>query len=149
MCGRCGALGHKSVECGWSKDKTCSACGKKGHFQKICKTKNNKPPLSRHRHQRVNQINNTPAEENESNEEDYEDIYVFKTGENNQTHIITINNTDINILIDSGSSINILYEPAYNQLDPKPVLTPSKTNIYPYQANQPLTLKGKFEADIQ
>ena len=151
MCGRCGAMGHSSTECQRSKDKTCNTCGKLGHFQKMCKSmkRTDRQPQRRHR---VHNINTEEPESEEpsvqNNQEEYEDIYVFKIGENQETHTISIHNTDINVLIDSGSVINIMDEPAFNQLEPKPSLTVSKTNIFPYKATQPIPVKGKFTTNI-
>lgn len=40
VCFRCGKKSHDPAEC-WFKDKECRQCNRKGHIQKMCKTKPN------------------------------------------------------------------------------------------------------------
>ena len=61
---------------------------------------------------------------------------------------VNINDNEINILIDSGSTTNIIDEPTYSIMSPKPLLTSSNKNIYPYQANKLLTVTGEFTATV-
>ena len=37
-CFRCGGVGHKAPDCRY-KDEVCNACGKKGHLQRVCRSK--------------------------------------------------------------------------------------------------------------
>lgn len=60
-----------------------------------------------------------------------------------------IDNTEINVLIDSGFSINIIDETTYKKIHPKPRLTATKSKVFPYQASSPLKLLGKFNSVIQ
>ena len=171
--------------------KTCSFCGKVGHFQIVCQTRlrnqnqnvsNQYSQHSRNRgHQqsyndqqtnkyqqykstnvrqnryRTNNINqeNFNHEEGESNIQQTnrttiseQEIYVFHVREQGQIplHQVKVNNTDIDILIDSGSSLNLLDFHTYELIKPKPKLQPSNTKIYGYHANQPLPICGKFHA---
>ena len=145
MCGRCGAVGHGGNECRRSKNATCNTCGKIGHFQRMCKYKQSsnhrggqtsshhrQPPANRTR-SGVNQVTEDTSFEtyetndiqNQSNESDneYKDFTVHKIGEQNLPFLeITINNHAISALIDSGSSVNILDEKAFNLLSPRPDL---------------------------
>ena len=53
------------------------------------------------------------------------------------------------LLIDSGSTLNLLDEDLYNNLNTIPQLSVSDTKIYPYQANKPLAaVLGTFKAVV-
>ena len=58
-CGRCGRTAHKEGEQCPAKDKACRKCGKNGHFQSMCRTRN--PQSSRR--QQVLQIADEPSED--------------------------------------------------------------------------------------
>ena len=64
------------------------------------------------------------------------EIYNFNISNKNglPTQHITINKPKLNILIDSGSTLNIINEKVFNSTAPTPKLKPSKVTIYPYQA---------------
>ena len=169
QCTRCGAKGHLAKDCRRSRNSTCNKCGKKGHFSSMCFSRsdsNNRTPTtptSRHyrsnqqrsnnqqqnptqrqnQHIQKQQVNQTMIDENSD-----EDIYAFQVGKHNATYQIEINNTKTNVIIDSGSTINIIDKTAYENISPKPQLLSTKTRIFPYQSQQPLSIKGVFHADI-
>lgn len=56
-CFRCGKKSHSPAEC-WFKDKDCNSCNKKGHIQKMCRTKQNeRKPYFKSRNKKVNELN--------------------------------------------------------------------------------------------
>ena len=57
-------------------------------------------------------------------------------------------NHEINLLIDSGSKLNILDEADYDKLEPKPTLTCSMTKIFGYDSHKPLKVLGTFKTVI-
>ena len=61
---------------------------------------------------------------------------------------VKIGTQEFNLLIDSGSTINILDEKHFSKLRPSPVLKPSKTRIYPYQSKKPLKVIDTFKASL-
>ena len=83
-------------------------------------------------------VNAATIQKQEESSDD--DIYVFQIGNKSSTHPVIINNTKIDIIIDSGSTINILDEQSFNLIIPQPKIEHSKTKIYPYQSNSPLKL---------
>ena len=144
-CGRCAASGHLSYECRRSRGKICGKCGKKGHFQQACRTKSDQPSYQQRDRQHVH---NTEHQSDSS--DSTEEVYVFKLNSKGQeVHKIKINETKIDILIDSGSTSNIINSSTFKEILPKPQLTPTETKIYPYQSNSPLQLKGRFTATVQ
>ena len=105
----------------------------------------------------VNNIDEEPSNNPELTSEDsYDDdevnsFIVFTIDDNNKgtTFPVIINNTTVPILIDSGSSINLIDEETYSKIIPKLTLTPSKSKIFAYQAQTPLKLLGEFNTVIQ
>jgi len=61
---------------------------------------------------------------------------------------IKIGTQEVNLLIDSGPTLNILDEPHCYQLNPPPVLNLSNAEVFPYQAQEQLKLLGPFIAHI-
>ena len=61
---------------------------------------------------------------------------------------IQINGNIVNILIDSGASVNILDEPTFNKIKPKPNLEQTGMRIYSFQSSEPLQTIGKFIAQV-
>ena len=64
------------------------------------------------------------------------------------TYPVLINQTKLNLLIDSGSTLNLLDDDSYNNLNPIPQLSESDTKIYPYQAKKLLAVLGTFKAVV-
>ena len=80
-----------------------------------------------------------------------DDTYIFNIQSNNklQKYPVTINNTEIMMLIDSGATLNILDESSYNLVNPAPPLKSTNVKIFPYQATTPLKIQGTFQAIIR
>ena len=71
--------------------------------------------IRNHQHQHVK----TAAVEYESSDND---VYVFQIGNKSNTHPVLINDTKINVIIDSDSTINILDENSFDSIMPQPKL---------------------------
>ena len=140
QCGRCGMKNHKSKDCRVTKGKKCMKCGIIGHFAKYCKTKNPKKPES---HQvKANEITTESSSDDEA--------FVFKIGnEERPVYPINVEGTRINMLIDSGSTLNIMDEVSLQKLKEEPQLSDSKANIFTYSSKEALKLKGTFIAQIE
>ena len=140
QCGRCGMKNHTSNNCRITKGKQCMKCGIMGHFAKFCKTK---LPKKTEIHQiKANEI----QPENSSDEESF----VFRIGDSARpVYPIFVENTKINMLIDSGSTLNILDETTYRTLSKIPKLQNSTAKIFTYSGQVPLKLKGTFIATVR
>ena len=148
-CYRCGATGHYAEVCRRSKHVTCQNCGKLGHFTNMCRTRksnSNKQQYQQHNNRANNYQKNkqhvNAATIQKQEESSGDDVYVFQIGNKSSTHPVIINNTKIDIIIDSGSTINILDEQSFNLIIPQPKIEHSKTKIHPYQSDSPLKLHG-------
>ena len=62
---------------------------------------------------------------------------------------IKIRDTWLELMADSGSSINILDESNYRELKEYPKLHETSACVYPYKSNEPLKVIGKFEAGLK
>ena len=121
----------------------------------MCRAQKRRPP--NYKQQQANKSNNfhtrnqqdqqvrTAAVENMSSD-DY--VYAFQIGNKSKTHQVLINDTDINVIIDSGSTISILDENSFDSIIPKPKIEKSSTKIYPYQSDSPLELEVVISATI-
>ena len=151
LCGRCGVKGHTSKNCRRSKDAECRKCGKVGHFQKMYRIKmveDTKRKPSKHI-PKVGRVSNVGHVES-SSEDDSEDdeVHVFRVStpqSANDLYPVQLGNQNVNLLIDSGCNLNILDEKVFHTLKPQPVLSPSHTRIYPYQADKQLEVLGTFK----
>ncbi len=140
QCGRCGSKNHQSRECKVTKGKKCMKCGILGHFAKYCKTKT---VTKSEKHQvKANEVRTESSSDDEA--------FVFKIGNKDRPiYTVNVDSTPINMLIDSGSTLNILDEISFKKLKTKPNLEDSKTKIFTYQAKEPLKLKGTFIAHTE
>ena len=164
-CYRCGATGHAAHECKRSRNAICNKCNAKGHFTRMCKTKlsniqqnGGKQPFrkradQRHRTNNIekeedNQLANSNTIEDQSSSDD--DICpLYNINSNCPKHEIQINDDVISIIIDSGSTTNILDESTFKKLNPLPEIRSTNTKIFPYRANHPLPLLGVIKVIVR
>ena len=154
-CGRCGAKGHHSNECRRSKDVICDKGKKKGHFTKSCRSKGQTDipgeEKQRRKHANKHQTSHLAHQETQSNENsDENDIYMFPIESKLKSALypIKVVTQKVKLLIDSGSTLNILDEPHFYQVNPHPVLHMSNAKLFPYQAQEQLKSLGAFKAHI-
>ena len=141
----------------------CLNCGKMNHFSKVCRGKPNnrsksfhlkKPSKGKH-HARSADIEESPRSEMSSSpagvDSDNSEEYTFNIGP--QGHQagkpifqVTIMNTPIRIMADSGATVNILSKRDFDGLQSKPQLAETRAKVYPYMSDKPLILCGKFRA---
>ena len=132
----------------------CNKCHKVGHFTEMCRTKlssnlpshshRQQPPAQRgHHNQSRNLRQHIRSVEQESSDE--YDPLVFIVGKQQQTFPVTINNTQIDMIIDS---VNIIDEPTYKNITNPPPLKQTTTRIFSYQSDNPIDLLGHFTTNI-
>ena len=126
----------------------CNVCQKKGHFARVCLSKNTAGEESRshHAHQ-VGQFANTDHES--------DSVYVFslpKSAAVRPTVKVTINGVKGRMDADSCSSANIMDIDQYNaiaKVSTVPMqLQPADNMLYAYAQTSPINLAGKFTANI-
>ena len=141
--------------------KTCNICHKQNHFAAVCRSKQRRNPQRKdgkstrqnyktRQQQSVNKIETASRDDTSSSE----DEYVFTTAvEKNPksggypTTTITIGKENIDFVIDTGATVNLIEEPDYLRLKGV-VLKKTSTKIFPYDGQVPLKILGKFETVI-
>ena len=141
-------------------DKNCRFCSIKGHFESCCRKK--------HQDQKrkiVNHMDNyyqNYGTNNNDNDSSEEEAYLFglELGENSQANInsvkskqlrltVKVNGLNIQMLVDTGSSINIVDENTYQKFQVKLKLSKTETKVFTYGSNTNFPLLGKFVGTVE
>ncbi|CAB4037881.1 PREDICTED: uncharacterized protein K02A2.6-like [Paramuricea clavata] len=143
-----------------AKGKSCLNCGKSNHFAKVCRSarkarfdqQENRRPSKKYHKNKGHKIYGKPSSSESSSEDEF--IFTLKpTGRDKTTPQvqISVNTTPINMVIDTGASIDIIDELAFNTLQKqRPIaLQRSKTRIFAYGATNQLPVMGQFRATLE
>lgn len=164
-CSRCGARAHQKNEkpCP-AKDKECLKCGYFGHFKSQCRTSASKRKSTNSNENR--KVFKKPRFDAKGSN-DFKDIrskqqpesdgktninYIFYMDDDTTVNC-NIGGVNVELLIDSGSTANIISEKTWTHLKGCGVrvsnqVTNSDKIFMAYGSNTPLTVLGSFEADI-
>lgn len=142
---------------------TCHFCNKQGHFAKVCITKQRQEqvpqpgtskPVSQKHGSKPSQIvkNKRNVNYNESKDEASSDEHSFHLSVNHIDNVpttsIQMNGQNVNFIIDTGSSVNLISESTFSQLN-KQTLSVDTSKIYPYCSTEKLEILGKFTAMLK
>lgn len=141
-CYRCGNTGHYGRDsCCPAKGKVCKKCGLKDHFMKMCKTKSSE---TKHKDSQVNNIQDKKRE------------YAFTVSSNESPTIgVNIGGVEMEMLVDSGATSNIISEDTWEELKAQKiqckssVVPPNGRNLFAYASDKPLSVKGTFTCEIK
>lgn len=138
----------------------CGHCGKLNHFQAHClsppktsgpgKDSSNKKPKAKRRQKRVNKVDTSPGAA--SGDSSSDDAYVFGIDDKHRRSpraTITVCGTPIEVMVDTGASVNVLDHGTYATLTNAAPLKPTKTRIYPYGTSKELPIKGELTATVE
>ena len=152
-CHNCGGVWpHKTTPCP-ARGKDCRKCGQLNHFAKHCRSSKpstksetvSKPTQPRHT---VHHVANLPS----SDTDDEEYLYTVNSEQQKTPKTcIKINNVYVNMVVDTGASIDIIDEPTFAALQKSAriKLQQSKTRIFAYGAANGLSVIGKFDATLE
>ncbi|KAK7112338.1 hypothetical protein V1264_011807 [Littorina saxatilis] len=139
-CGWCGGRPHPRDKCP-AKDKDCRLCTKKGHYASVCRShkKSDRP-----RHVRSIQ-EQPPSDAQFSSDEEY----VFGVSQKRMstpTVSVNIEGGKIPFIVDTGASVNILTEQAFESIQSSRCKLTSSAScpaIYAYGSRTPLPVRGQ------
>lgn len=136
-CGKCGGYAPHKNPCP-AQGKVCKACGKIGHFAHVCRSK----PRTV-----------ASVETGQTSDEEYEYAYTVDHQENKKPPIcqLQINGRNVNMMIDSGASVNLLDEITFQRINShgSESLQPVHTKIYSYGSKVPLPTLGILTATVK
>lgn len=160
-CYRCGSRSHygSSPNCP-ARGKVCKKCGGRDHFKKKCRSKTVKvegkeedrkddKPYKKRR-QKQSKVKHVEAE----SESDSEEGYTFMTRSSAPKHkiTITVGGVDINVIVDSGSDVNIIDRQLWEEMKKKHVRCERQSKcskkLFPYACQTPLETIGSFIAKV-
>ena len=136
---------------------SCLKCGKANHFVKVSRSATTKVRFNHNtrkfikKYSKVHHVAGTPASSDSSSEDEF--IFTLKQTCQHKTtpHVqISVNHTPIKMVIDTGTSVDIIYELAFNTLQKKAslALQCSTTSIFAYGVTKQLPVMGKFNATL-
>lgn len=156
QCFRCGGQWPHNGTCP-ARNRKCVRCQRYGHFADFCdnfKKSQVKPKYGEPNRNRVNQVDTDQQLESETSSNS-DDEYTFTVTNDSSVNsvnsrpelLVTINGKKQKMLIDSGSTANIVNENIAKILDVK--VSKCTTNLYAFNAKDPLPVVGKFRAQIK
>lgn len=145
-CWNCwGPFPHRNNHCP-AKDKTCYACKNTGHLEKMCRSKDIHKPST----MQVKAIDSTTFSQNDS-DSDY--CYGIRT----QSEVNSLkgpfvkaklNDCEVKLLVDSGSSVDILDETTHRRIG-KPKLRKGKMTLTPYGGKGEIKVIGTCDLAME
>ena len=136
-CRNCGKQWHKTrgpTELPIMGGKKCKTCGKLNHFEKVCMSA---------------QVKHISQESNNEEDTDYTYQVNIKPRRASSYFEIKIGSSTINMMADSGASVNLLAKTDFNNLQPKPPLQVSSARIFAYGETSPISTLGEFTTELR
>ena len=141
QCYRCGNKDHIATECQIAKDKICFNCGKQGHLKTVCKSARNPSKTTP-----KGSIRYVVADESSS-----DDDFVLMIKSANKGNIpcpVLIDGHKTDMLIDSGSTVNVISSQTLHSVGLKPKMEPFRKKVYAFGTTSPLPFQQCFHATI-
>ncbi len=167
-CGHCGyAYPHPQGQASCpARGSQCRSCGKMNHFARCCRSKPVRPPFAARSSPRPqSRFQQPPPREirHVTDTQQYptsDDEYLFTVAISQVSNLTTpkanvmIANVPLQVLIDSGASINVIDEKAYHAITKSPQnnqlsLRHTSTKIYSYGGTSPLPVLGTFYTRVE
>ncbi|XP_053686346.1 uncharacterized protein K02A2.6-like [Sabethes cyaneus] len=152
-CYNCGRRNHiASAEVCPAKGKICHLCKRVGHFQSRCRFRKLQDKSTIH----SKKIRLVEEEKNDTQilEDNGKTYYAFHTGNDSNIVKCEIGGVALDVLIDSGSDVNLVTDAAWQHLKQKNVkihqsAKGSSRILRGYASNIPLTILRTFITDVQ
>ncbi|XP_034192266.2 uncharacterized protein LOC117609734 [Osmia lignaria lignaria] len=157
QCFRCGYTGHtyKDERCP-AKSRTCSKCGKRGHFATVCKsqmTSNNGGRREPPRRVRVRELDGEVGAGQSRYAFGLQTDCQISAMQEGQSMDVKIGGIILNMLIDSGAQCNVVDENTWKWCKDRKIVCETSRYvdkcIYPYGHDTALELLGQFRCDVE
>jgi hypothetical protein len=132
---------------------TCHGCGRLNHFESVCRS-SKKMDSRNNAHHKTQMVDRCESEGTAPFTEysfAIDTSYSIDTPTTKLPHIcLDIMKSKLDFIIDTGSTLNIIDSHSYEKLCSKEHihLEPPLTNVYAYNAKEPLNIIGRFTANI-
>lgn len=146
-CTNCGLNGHRARDPSClAQGQQCRQCQIIGHFSRVCRS-------SALHTVAVDRIHSGIPDERSMNVPRDDDETVFTVGGLETPTRVDIVDIGVDMLIDTGSSVNIIDSSTYNWMRGRTSsndirLAPSYARLFPYGVKTPLPVRGEFHAPI-
>ena len=151
-CRKCGLTWpHKGSPCP-AKGLMCKKCNKPNHFARMCRTPMSQcKPEQPQRSQKPKLRQVTATEDDSLSSSD--DGYLYSTGKDRSkipSVNVKINDTDVEMIVDTGASIDIIDEPTFEKVNQGKNLTLQSTTkrLFAYGSEEQLPVLGKFKCSL-
>ncbi|XP_064469758.1 uncharacterized protein K02A2.6-like [Ornithodoros turicata] len=121
-----------------ARNATYNACRKRSHFAVVCRSKNNTsedPNV-------VHEVTNQSADSDHGDEA----FALFPKSSKAPRVMLTVFNKELEFIIDTGATVNIIGLDTYNSIPQRPQLVKPVPKVFAYGSKNELPLLGKFRA---
>lgn len=158
-CFACGYKGHvrTSANCPALREK-CRLCQRIGHFQACCKqAKKEKKEETKGFQKKKKPTKKKVATLQDSSSEESDYTFGVTVGQLNSVQSedlfrVKVGGVNLKVMIDSGASCNVVDENTWSFLKKQKILCSTSSTskmLYPYGNKEPLSVLGKFCADVE
>jgi hypothetical protein len=149
VCMRCGK-DHKGVQCKF-KDSECYKCGKTGHIQAVCRSKE-KHQNTQGKYQNKDKPNKKQTGRNQFLNENSDDTYdLFSLGKSTDSVIwvdLEIQGKKIKFQLDTGASFTVMTKEIYDELFPEIPIKHTETKLSTYTGEE-VEIFGQIEVNVK
>ena len=139
-CGFCGGTPHPRTTCP-AKDKECRQCGKRGHYERVFRSRRNQQSVS------ATEVSDTYTDDRALLNTEALFVGDVKSSQRSWRVGVLLQGTCVNFKIDTGADISVISDALYHQLQNPPVLKPCTKRLIS-AANTPLHTVGLFTASV-
>lgn len=148
-CFRCGKKSHDPADC-WFKDKDCRQCNKRGHIQKMCKSRYSDKQGKRtgKGSRKVHEVKETDSDD--SNEENLSCLNLYSMeDDDNEVIWLTpkVNGVPFKMELDTGSALSIISLQDYKEHFPTLKLKHTRVRLKTYTGER-ITPLGKLKVKV-